>query len=176
MATKHIDILRSGAGPDSSGNCWQEPYRRLATNDVWGDLYLWMFGGTISNNTAPTTRIGLTGQFVVPADFVGTAVLEIRWTTTLTSGDVVWDCDYRAVGGNDAESLDQASNQESVTVTDTAPGAANRLLVTTISLTSANFAAGDTVEFTIFRDGTDSADTLAGTAILVGARFQYADV
>lgn len=172
MATHRINILGAGTVPDTSGNCWQEPYTILATNDVWGML-IYRFGS--SNAAEPTTRIGLRGRFTVPKNYVGTAVLVIVWTATITSGNVVWDFDYRAVTGNDTESLDQSGNQESVTVTDAAPGAANRRLEVTISLTSANFAADDTVEFELFRDGVDAADTMAGSAILVDLLFQYAD-
>lgn len=172
MATHRINILGAGTVPDTSGNCWQEPYTILATNDVWGML-IYRFGS--SNAAEPSTRIGLRGRFTVPKNYVGTAVLVIVWTATITSGNVVWDFDYRAVTGNDTESLDQSGNQESVTVTDAAPGAAHRRLEVTISLTSANFSADDTVEFELFRDGADAADTMAGSAILVDLLFQYAD-
>lgn len=86
---------------------------------------------------------------------------------------MVWDFDYRAVGGNDTESLDQSGTQESVSVTDTAPGAANRRMEVSVNLTSSNLAAGDTVEFLFVRDGTDAADTMAGSAMLFGLEFIY---
>lgn len=172
MATHRIPILGAATVPDNSGNCWQEPYTILATNDVWGFL-IFRFGN--SNAAAPTTRIGLRGRFNVPKNYVGTASIIVVWTATLTSGDVVWDFDYRAVGGNDAESLDQAGTQESVTATDTAPSAANERLEAPLSLTSANIAADDTVEFELFRDGADAADTMAGSAILIDLLFQYND-
>src|SRR3990167_792127 len=172
MATHRISMLGTNTVPDTSGNCWQEPYTILATNDVWGYL-IWRFGS--SNAAAPTTRIGLRGQFAVPKNYVGTAKLIVVWSATLTTGDVVWDMDYRAITGNDTESLDQAGTQESVTGTDTAPGAANRRLELSVNLTSANLAADDSVEFEIFRDATDAEDTMAGSAILVDAYFEYAD-
>lgn len=149
-----------------------EPYSVLATNDVWG-LMIWRFGA--SNAAQPTTRIGLRGQFTVPQNYVGTASFKPIWTATLTSGNVAWDLDYRTVGGDDTTSLDQAGTEESITVTDTAPGAAHRRLTPSLSPTSANFAAGETIEFEFFRDGADAADTLAGSAILVDLLFQYND-
>jgi hypothetical protein len=175
MATHRISLLGPNTMPDSSGNCWQDLYSRLATNDVW-PYGVFNFGGTISNNTAPTTRIGLYGQVAIPQNYVGTAKVVVVWTSTLTSGDAVWDFDYRAITGNDSESLDQSGTQESVSVTDTAPGAAHRRLECTANLTSANLAAGDSMEWGLFRDGTDAADTLAGTAILVDVLLEYADV
>lgn len=174
MATHRVSILGASTVPDTSGNCWQEPYTILATNDVWG-LLVFRFGS--SNAAQPTTRIGLRGQFNVPKNYVGTAKLIVVWTATVTTGDVVWDFDYDAISGNDTESLDQAAPpQEAVTGTDTAPGAANRRLELSITLTAGNFAADDTVEFELFRDGADAADTMAASAILFGAFFEYADV
>lgn len=172
MATHRISILGANTIPDTSGNCWLEPYTILATNDVWG-LLVFRFGS--SNAAEPTTRIGLRGQFNVPKNYVGTASIIVVWTATVTTGNVVWDLDYRAVGGNDSESLDQAGTQESVTVTDAAPGAANRRLEASLSLTSANLAADDTVEFELFRDGADAADTMAASGILFDVLFQYND-
>jgi len=172
MATLRIPIHGAMTMPDSTGECFPESYQVLATNDVWQRM-VWRFGS--SNAAAPTVRHGLHGGFAVPKNYVGTPVVVIVWTATLTSGNVVWDFEYRTVGGNDTTSLDQAGTEESVTVTDAAPGAANRRLEATISL-AANFAVDEEVEFFLARDGADAADTMAGAALLVGAYFQYADV
>ena len=120
MATHRISILNWATVPDTSGNVYMEPYNILATNDIWDRLV------TIFRDTA--TRIGLPGGFTVPKNYVGTAKIIVVWTATATTGDVVWDFDYRAVGGNDTESLDQTGTQESVTVTDTAPTAIHNRL------------------------------------------------
>jgi hypothetical protein len=88
---------------------------------------------------------------------------------------VEWDFDYRAVGGNDSESLDQAGTQESVNSNDTAPSAAHERMEISIALTDANFAVDDEVEFTLFRDGTDGGDTMAAAAIVFNVFFEYAD-
>lgn len=172
MATHRIPILGFPTVPDSSGNCWFEPFSVLATNDVWGRL-IGRFG--LSNAAAPTTRIGLKGGFTVPKNYVGSAKIVVVWTATIITGDVAWDIDYRAVGGNDTESLDQVGTQESATVTDTAPGAALRRLEALITLTAANLAVDDEVTFELFRDGADAADTMAGSAILFALLFEYAD-
>lgn len=172
MATHQISMLGVNTMPDNSGNCWMEPYSILATNDVWPFL-VFRFGA--SNAAAPTTRIGLYGQFTVPQNYSTSAVVIPIWTATLTSGDVVWDLDYRSVSGDDTTSLDQSGTEESVSVTDTAPGAAHRRLTPSLNPTDANFAAGETIEFGLFRDGVDAADTMAGSAILLDLIFQYAD-
>jgi len=168
MATQRIPILGFNTVPDTSGNVFFEPYTVKATNDNWGHLVL------VFNDTA--TRIGLRGAFDVPQNYVGTAKIIIHWTATVTTGDVEYDFDYRAIGGDDTESLDQATAQESVNQNDTAPSAVNERMTATLTLTSANLAAGDTVEFMLFRDGADAGDTMAAAAIVHQVLFEYADV
>lgn len=167
MATHRIPILGWGSIPDTSGNVFFEPYDVKATNDVWDRLVL------VFNDTA--TRIGIHGGFTVPKNYVGSSNLVIQWTTTATTGDVEWDFDYRAVGGNDLESLDQAGTQESVNSNDTAPSAAHEKMEFSIALTAGNFAVDDEVEFTFFRDGTDAGDTIAAATIVFALLFEYAD-
>jgi len=144
-----------------------EPYTINATNDVWAPL-VFIFPDD-------STRTGLHGVFAVPGDYNNNADAVIVWTATAIAGDVEWDFDYRAVGGDDTESLDQAGTQESVNSNDTAPSAANERMVITIALTDGNFAAGDTVEWALFRDGTDVGDTMAADAMLFELFFEYDD-
>jgi hypothetical protein len=174
MATHRLPILGWGTRPDDTGECFFEPYDVLATNDVW-DRLIARFGS--SNSAAPTVRHGLHGGFTVPKNYVGTAVLVIVWTATVTGDNVVWDFEYRAVGGSDSESLDQSGTQESVTVTTGTgePSAAHERMETTISLTSSNFAVDDEVTFFFARDGADGADDKAGSALLFNLLFQFSD-
>lgn len=165
MATHRIPILGFGTLPDTSGEVFFEPYNVKATNDLWDRLVC------IFNDSA--TRDGLHGGFVVPKNYVGSANLIIVWTSTATSNDVEWDFDYRAVGG--VESLDQATAQETVNTNTTAPASINLRTETSISLTDGNFAVDDEVEFTLFRDGTDGGDLMAGPAIVFSVMFEYAD-
>lgn len=153
---------------------WQ-PYTVLATNDVWKHG-VWIFGS--NNAAAPTVRILIYGSFIVPRNYSAATTdptIRIYWTSTGTANDCVWDFDYRTVSGNDTTSLDQAGTEEALTVTDTAPGAANRLLETSVTLTRANLAAGEVVEFLFGRDGADAADTMAFSAILHNLGFRYDD-
>lgn len=167
MATHRISILGFGTVPDASGNVFFEPYDIKATNDVWKRLVV------IFNDTA--TRIGLHGGFTVPKNFVSGAKIVVRWTSTAITGDVEWDVDYRAVGGDDTESLDQATAQESVNIADTAPSAAHERMEAALVLTDANLAADDEVTFELFRDGTDAGDTMAAAAIVFRVLFEYSD-
>jgi len=167
MATHRIPIIEWSAVPDTGGQVWAGAYDEFGTNDVWDRLVL-VFADT-------ATRKGLRGGFAIPKNYVGSPALKIVWTATAITGNVVWDYDYRAVGGNDAESLDQAGTQESVTVTDAAPAAAHNRLEASVALTAANFAVDDEVEFEFFRDGVDAADTMAASALLFGLYFEYSD-
>ena len=167
MATHRIPVLGWQTVPDDSGDVFFEPYPVKATNDLWGKLV------AVFNDTA--ARIGLQGSFNVPKNYVGTANLVVVWTSTATVGDVEWDFDYRAVGGNDSESLDQGSAQESVNANDTAPSATDERMEIAIALTDGNFAADDTVSFEMFRDGTDGGDTMAAAAQIHDLFFEYND-
>ncbi len=167
MATHRLPIFGFGTVPDGSAEVFFEPYGVKATNDVWQRLVL------IFNDSA--TRNGVRGGFTVPKNYVDTANLIIVWTATATTGDVEWDFDYRAVGGNDTESLDQTGTQESVNANDTAPSAIHERLELSIALTDANFAVDDEVTFELFRDGVDSGDTMAASAICFSAFLEYND-
>ena len=167
MAIHRISILGANTVPDDSGDVFFEPYSIKATNDVWKYLV------GIFNDSG--TRIGLRGKFNVPKNYVGTAKIIAVWTGTAITGDVENDFDYRAVGGNDTESFDQTGTQESVNQNDTAPSAVNERMENILTLTSANLAADDTVQFEFFRDGTDAGDTMAAAQILHDLLFQYDD-
>lgn len=171
MATHRISIFGT-LSPDTTGEAYFEPYSILAANDVWKHLIA-RFGS--DNAAQPTVRHGFYGAFEVPQNYASAANLIVVWTATLTTGDVEWDFDYRAVGGNDIESLDQSGTQESVNANDTAPSAAYERMEVSIALTDGNFAIGDLVEFLLARDGTDAGDTMAGAAILHDVLFEYSD-
>lgn len=169
MATRRISILTGTTKPDNVGNVFQEPYDILATNDVWQPL-VWVFLDSV-------LRDALHGSCEVPLNYAGTGTAQIIviWTAAATTGNVVWDFDYRAVGGNDTESLDQATEQESVTATDAAPSAIHERLEAPMTITTANLAAGDTLVFKVCRDGTDGAETMAASAILWDVLLVYED-
>ena len=93
MATFRKSIA-GGIIPGASGNVFWEPYSIKATNDTWRNLVL------IYNDTA--TRDIAHGVFDVPLNYVGTPKFYVIWTSTAISGNVVWDLDYRAIGGDDA--------------------------------------------------------------------------
>jgi hypothetical protein len=104
-------------------------------------------------------------------------VVVVEWTATVTSGDVVFAFDYNSVGGDAAESFDPAAWQQSLTVTDTVSATARRKSVAgNMSITAANLAVDDILQFYLSRDGTAGGDTMAGSAWVMEATFEYADV
>jgi hypothetical protein len=160
-------MLGHPTNPDPAGTVHFEPYSILATNDVWKFL--------VPILPDDGTRTMIHGHFNVPADYVDTASFVIVWTAIAIAGDIEIDFEYRAVGGDDIESLDQAGTQESVNDNDTAPSAVNERMEHTIALTDGNFSVGDTVEFAGGRDGTDVGDTMAASVIVIDYFFQYDD-
>jgi len=165
MATHRLsfyDLLK----PDTSGNVFWQPASILDVNDFYpGDCVL------VFKDSG--TKVGAACHFLVPKNYVGTAKIGVRWKVSVTTGDVVWDADYRAVA--EAESGDPSTHQESVTVTDTAAGTARLLNDAEMALTSANLAVDDTLYVTISRDGADAADTMAASAELIDAWLEFAD-
>lgn len=168
MTTFRIPILGANTVPDSSGLCWFEPASVRATNDVARHLVAVFDGGSTNN--------GIYGAFTVPKNYVGTAKLIIHWTSVATTGNCRWQFNYRGIGGDDAESLDQASWQESVEANDAAPTATDRRLEASLTLTSTNLAVDDTVEFYLVREASDTVnDTLADEVTVHSILFEYAD-
>lgn len=165
MATVRIPIINSHTMPDSSGTVYFEPSATRDANDRYNHFLL-----TFSSQGA---RQGLAGKFVVPKDYAAGAKIVVVWNTTATSGDVVWDCDYTAVGGDSAETMDPAADQESITATDTASGTARQRQEVSLSATVTNFVADDEVLFNFYRDGVNVADTLAATAYVESLLFEY---
>lgn len=169
MATHRIPILGWATKPDASGDVFFEPATVKATNDFFQELVL------VFNDSGADDEIF--GRFTVPQNYVDTANLVIIWTSTATSGDVEWGFAYRAVGGNDTESLDQSSAQESLLSgnNDTAPSATDERMEYSIALTDGNFAAGDTVQYIFSREGADAGDTMAAAARVFALYFEYND-
>jgi hypothetical protein len=171
MATHRIPILGFPTLPDATGRVFFEPYNVKATNDIFKNLVL------ILNDPGASQNHGVYGKFRIPTNYVGTPKVVVAWTSTATTGTCLFAFDYRAIGGNDAESLDQASFQEQIDISDVAPTATDRKLEVSGALTAGNLAADDEVEFYFYRDGTTGAptDTMAAAAIVFGVYFEYSD-
>jgi hypothetical protein len=102
-----------------------------------------------------------------------TVTFKVVWTTAATSGNCIWELAARAYG--DGNAIDGAWGS-AVAITDTAQATANSVLDTGESgaLTIANSpSAGKTIQFRIDRDAANGSDTMAGDALLIGARIKY---
>lgn len=167
-----VNLFGFATRPDDTGEAFFEPANiNFGSNDLARGMVL-ALGSALAGQ--PTVKHGVYGRFEVPANYVDGAQVRVRWSATVTSGDVVFDLDYNAVAGDDAESLDPSAWQESVTVTDTAPGTARRKLDAVLDLTDANLEPGDIVDLFLGRDGAAGGDTMAGRAYVFFASFEYA--
>lgn len=160
---QYINALNFSALPDASGAVFLEPYPIKATNDFW------KHGHFIFNDTA--TDDSLYGSFELNTACASGATVTMVWTSTATSGDVRYQLAYRVITADDTSSLDQATAVETITITDTAPGAANRRMSVTFTPTNSNFATAGTVEWKLTRTGTSGSDTMAAAAQLVELKF-----
>ena len=172
MATHRIPILSWNTLPDTTGRAFFEPYTNKATNDIFNHLVLTL------NDPGASQNHGVYSAFDIPVNYVTSPVIRVYWSSTVITGTCLFAFDYRAIGGDDTESLDQATFQEQVDISDVAASATDERLNVTGALTAGNFAAGDLVEFFFYRDGTTGAptDTLAAAVTVHGLYFEYSDV
>jgi len=164
MATRAKSILGAATLPD--GVVFQEPSSvNVLVNDRYpGMVYVFKDTGT---------RIKLGVGFYIPPNYVGTPIIRLIWLTVLTSGDVRWEADLTSIA--DGESGDPSADQESIPLTVTVPGTARLLKYTDLAFTAGTFAPNDFVQGVIARDGTEAADTAAGSVYLYDAQFLFSD-
>jgi hypothetical protein len=102
----------------------------------------------------------------------GTVTAQFYWTAASGSGDVIWGLQGLSISNDDA--LDQAYGTGQ-TATDTLI-AANDLHISsaTSAITIAGTpAAGDFVQFRVYRKAADGGDTLGVDARLIGIRIEF---
>jgi hypothetical protein len=108
-------------------------------------------------------------HFRYPASITAVA-LTIKWRTSVTSGNVVWQLATACVA--DAETVDPSWNTAQ-TVTDAAKGTTLQTNDATISsVTTTGCAAGEEMFFRFFRDPAHASDTLGATAELISLAFE----
>jgi hypothetical protein len=112
---------------------------------------------------------------VMPSDWdAGTVTAAFYWSKDGTgTGDVVWTCEGRSYGDNEA--VDQAwGTAQSVTDSATATDDAVFISAATSAITlSGTPAAGELVQFRVSRDANAGGDTLAGDALLLGVMIAF---
>ena len=165
MATQTKALLNHSVDLDTGGNVFFEPYSIESTNR----------NGEILKFNNSGARDMIRGHFRIPDEFVSGARVKWTWSSAVVASDVRFEYDYRSVGGSDAESMDQASFQRTLTELTTAgePSAAHERMTDQIDMTDADLAAGDTVQYEFGRDS--SADGKAGPAWVFDLEFEYQD-
>lgn len=118
--------------------------------------------------------------FIVPNDFVTTAVLRIFYKmASATSGAVRFECYIACVTPGDSQDVDANAFDSTNNAGDTVPGTAGYLDSFTITLTNRDsMAAGDYCILRLNRDadGTSGTDDATGDCEVVGVMFEYSDV
>ena len=172
MATHEISILGPMAAPDATGKVFFEPLEVAMT---LGTATLGTLLGCTIQAPAGAGDCGIYSNCIIPQNYVGTPVLVIRGyvAESPATNAIAFGISYQPALA-DNESLDQAFDTEDVTGAITTAYTAEDLLVATISLTpAAAFVAGDVLNFFVYRDDTDDAQT--GEFYLADLSFRYSD-
>lgn len=165
MSTHRISLGNFSMLPDSSGNVWLEPAALTQTNDRFPQLVIRFKDTSVKN--------GIGFRFQVPQNYVGSPKFYICWTTTATSGNAIWDLDYKSAA--QTASLDPSTDDETLTVTTAAPGSSQTGVVSSVTATGGNFTAGHICQGKLSRDCA-SADTIAADLVVYELYFEYSDV
>lgn len=160
-------VLTAGGGLPSAltGSGASGPERWTgSTNDT--SLYVLEYGNTSKPRYSMWTA-------TMPDNYDGgTMTFKFNWVTAATSGDVKWFVQCRSLG--DAEAIDQSWGTAQ-SVTDTA-GTTNTLRITsaTAAVTCAGTpAGGELIQFRVYRDAADAADSLTDTGALISVKGEY---
>jgi len=103
----------------------------------------------------------------LPDDWTGALDAKIKYRTTATSGNTVWQ--VATACRADAEVDDVAYNTASASAADAAKGTTNQLNDVSITgITTTGCAAGELMHFKVFRNRTHASDSITGVVSLVG--------
>lgn len=116
-------------------------------------------------------------MFMVPQDFVSATGVRLLWMADAITGVCRWGASIGAISPSDADTpVEHGLAASQVTDTATNTTEAWRLNSTTITIANPDgMAAGDIAYLLIIRVRGDPADTLAVTAELLAATFEYSD-
>jgi hypothetical protein len=162
MATVRMSILGVPGLPDTSSNVWREPASSTQTNHRYNQA--------VARFKDTSTKDSIGFRFLVPIDYAGQPVFEVIWTTTATTGNAVWACDYAAAAKT--ATLDPSADTENLTKTTAAPGSSQTGVSTRIAATGASIAAGNLCQGKVSRNGA-GADTIAADLVVSDIIFEY---
>lgn len=112
--------------------------------------------------------------FLLPSDWSGAIDVKIFWTTTATSGNVVWQVATFCAADNETSDPSTFTYNTAQTITDAAKG--TTVLYNTASqtgLTTTGCAAGELLFLKLFRNPAHASDTIATDADFHGLQFTY---
>ena len=114
-------------------------------------------------------------QFRLPANYSSGGTLKLLWmANTTTAANVKWQAEIGAVTPADADTpLEHAFAAAATVTTGVNTTEANRLIESSITLTTDSWAAGDWVDMYLFRDSADAADTAAVDASVLMSVIEY---
>jgi hypothetical protein len=105
-------------------------------------------------------------QVRLPSDWTGNVDVTLKWRTTVTANEVVWQIATVCIA--DAE-VDDAAWNTLQTIEDTAKGTASQTNDASLtSITMTGCAANELLHFRVYRDSAHANDDLAATAALMG--------
>jgi hypothetical protein len=163
--TGQLFLSAAGMWPSSTAGAATNTKAEYGTNDV--DMYVLAFD--------QTTQEFAQASVSMPSDWnAGTVTATFYWTKDGTSTDsVVWGCQGRSYG--DGEAIDQAwGAAQEVTDAGIATDDAVTISAATSAITLAGTpAAGELVQFRIYRDPADGNDNFAGDALLLGVMIGF---
>lgn len=153
--------------PDSSGSVYPHPLSTVGTNDF--------FAHQVFSFATGTSSVTLHGAGFVPSNYsMSDATVSVAWSAETTLGTVDWYFAYRAIGGSDAESLDQATAQETVNSAVSLPSAIHERMITSIAITHSNLTTNDTLQWRLGRRN-ESANTALLPCYVTNVYLDYED-
>lgn len=111
--------------------------------------------------------VGIGGSLTIPDITITTVQVVCNLTFNATTGTFEFVFRYRAIGGDDAETMDPATWQQTVASgAENAPTTAFNKLRIVLSLTAGNFAANDVVQYQFFRDNDGGNDNVSADGLV----------
>jgi hypothetical protein len=162
-STGEIFLSAAGMWPSTTAGCAANAKVEFGTNDV--DMYTLDFDADADEYAQVSVWM--------PDDYdAGTVTAKFAWTAASSTGDVIWGLQGRAYANDDAIDAAWGTAQ---TVTDTllATGDIHYTSATSAITLAGTPAAGELVQFRVYRDADAGGDTLAADGQLLGVKLTY---
>lgn len=158
-----IFLTAAGGWPSTTGGCAANTKNEYGTNDL--DLY--------SLDFDQTTEEYAQWSVWMPDDWdAGTITAKFVWSAASGTGDVIWALQGRSFANDDA--IDQSwGTAQTVTDTLLATGDIHYSSVTSAITLAGGPAAGELVQFRVYRDADAGGDTLNADARLLGVKLYF---